>query len=87
MSSIPQKRNKGPSQALEGQVQRLAAQYEQRLGHLPIWLHDLDSERIGPLLACCIRLGMPLPMCDLLETDDAERREQEGRSIRRPKPP
>jgi len=87
MSSLPQKRNQGPSLALEGQVQRLAAQYEQRLGHLPIWLHDLDFERIGPLLVCCIRLGMPLPIGDLLQADDAERREQEGRSIRRPKPP
>lgn len=71
MSARPQKRNNGPSQALEGPLQRLAAQYGQRLGLLPIWLHELDLERISPLLASCIRLGMPLPIGDLLQADDA----------------
>ena len=74
----------GEASTLAGRAQQLTALYEGRLGLLPIWLHELDLERIVPLSACCIRIGMPLTRGDALEADDAERRAQSGRSIRRP---
>jgi hypothetical protein len=70
--------------ALEGRVQALTECYERRLGRLPVWLHELDLERIVPLLECCIRIGMPLPIGDTLQADDAERRAQAQKSIRGP---
>lgn len=75
MSSSPQKRQYRPSWTFQGRIKRLADDYEQSLGHLPVWLHELDLERIAPLLACCIRIGMPLPIGDLLQADEADRRE------------
>ncbi len=74
----------GKALTLARRARQLTALYESRLGLLPIWLHELDLERIVPLLACCIRIGMPLPIGDALEADDAERRAQAGKSIRRP---
>lgn len=85
MSSSPQKRQFRPYWAFEGRVQLLADEYEQRLGRLPVWLHELDLERVGPLLECCIRIGMQLPIGDALEADDAERRAQVKEGIRRPR--
>jgi hypothetical protein len=72
------------SSVSHGHVQQLTARYERQMGMLPIWLHQLDLERIAPLLACCLRVGMPLPIGNLLEADEGERRAQAGRSIRRP---
>lgn len=86
MSSSPNMRQFRAYWAFEGHVQPLADEYEQRFGRLPVWLQELDLERIVPLLACCIRIGMPLPISDLLQADEVERREREGQSIRRPKP-
>mgnify|MGYP000402668298 CR=1 FL=1 len=83
MSSYPKKRQFRPYWAFEGRVQLLADEYEQRLGRLPVWLHELDLERIVPLLECCIRIGMQLPIGDALEADDAERRAQAQKGIRR----
>ncbi len=60
--------------ASEGRMQVLADLYESRLGRLPVWLHELDLERIIPLLECCIRIGMLLPIDDALEADEEERR-------------
>jgi len=71
--------------ALEGRVQALTECYERRLGHLPVWLHELDLGRIVPLLECCIRIGMPLPIGDALEADEAERRAQARKGLRRPR--
>lgn len=70
---------------LNGRVNQLTALYESRLGLLPIWLHELDLERIVPLLECCIRIGMQLPIGDALEADEAERRAQAQKGIRRPR--
>jgi hypothetical protein len=71
--------------AIEGRVQALSELYECRLGRLPVWLHELDLTRINPLLECCIRIGMPLPVDDALEADEAERRAQAQKGIRRPR--
>lgn len=70
--------------AIEGKVQALTDLYERCLGRLPVWLYELDLERIIPLLECCIRIGLPLPVGDTLEADDAERRAQSKKGIRRP---
>ena len=71
--------------ALEGRVQALTDCYERCLGRLPVWLHELDLERIVPLLECCIRIGMQLPIGDALEADEAERRAQARKGLRRPR--
>lgn len=84
MSSSPKKRQYRSSWAFEGRVQQLADEYEQRLGCLPSWLHELNLERIIPLLECCIRIGMPLAVGDALAADDAERRAAAQKSIRGP---
>jgi hypothetical protein len=85
MSSFSKKRKFRPYWAFDARVQLLADEYEQRLGCLPVWLHELDSERVGPLLECCIRIGMQLTIGDALEADDAERRAQAKNGIRRPR--
>jgi hypothetical protein len=71
--------------ASEGRVPALSELYECRLGRLPVWLHELDLARIIPLLECCIRIGMPLSVGDVLEADEAERRAQAQKDIRRPR--
>lgn len=71
--------------ASEGRVQALTDLYELQLGRLPVWLDELDLERIISLLECCIRIGMSLPVGDALEEDEAERRAQAQKSIRRPR--
>ena len=72
MSSSPQKPQYQPSWAFEGRVQQVADEYERRLGRLPVWLHELDMERIVPLLAGCIRIGMQLPSGDALKGYDPD---------------
>ena len=70
--------------ALNGCVHELTALYESRLGLLPIWLHELDLERIVPLLECCLRIGMQLPIGDALEADEGERRARQAQKGIRP---
>jgi hypothetical protein len=53
MSSSPQKPQYQPSWAFEVRVQQVADESERRVGRLPVWLHELDLERIVPLLAGC----------------------------------
>ncbi len=73
------------SGAFETQIQLLTDAYEQQLGRLPVWLYELNAERIVSLLACCIRIGMPLSVEDALEADEAERKAQALKDLRRPR--
>jgi hypothetical protein len=83
MSKLPNKRNYRSYGAFQSQMKRLIDEYEQQLGRLPIWLPELNAERIASLLACCIRIGMPLPIEDALEADDVDRKTQALKGLRR----
>lgn len=83
MSKFSNKRIYRSYGAFQSQIKRLTDEYEQQLGRLPTWLHELNAERIASLLACCIRIGMPLSIDDLLDADDADRKTQALKDLRR----
>jgi hypothetical protein len=71
--------------AVEFRLHLLLENYEASLGDLPDWLHELDLARIVPLVECCLRIGMQLPTCEMLDQDVEEREEQAKRRLRPPK--
>jgi hypothetical protein len=71
--------------AVEFRLHLLLENYEASLGDLPDWLHELDLARIAPLVECCLRIGMELPACEMLDEDIKEREEQAKRRLRPPK--
>ena len=85
MSEFQKNQGYSSSGAFETQMQLLTDEYQKQLGPLPVWLHELNAERIVSLLACCIRIGMPLSVEDALKADEAVRKAQALKDLRRPR--
>jgi len=47
--------------------------YRKEVGHLPVWLGELDAPDALKLLAACTRVGISLPERETLAADQRER--------------
>ncbi len=58
---------------LQQQVSALVLDYETRLGPVPVWFAEIDSDGALRLIAACLRIGMRLPAEETLQVDTEER--------------
>lgn len=76
--------DKQVSQRLLKACTAIIDQYRKEVGHLPVWLDELDAADALRLLAASTRLGMKLPRHETLEGDWLERERAEARASIRP---
>ena len=65
--------DKTTSQRLLKACTAIIDQYRKEVGHLPVWLSELDAPDALKLLAASTRVGMTLPQHETLADDQRER--------------